>query len=65
VRGLDHEGRETARKTRKVGRAPFVRFVVQVLWRLPESVAWRLAAQLWGLTDAELREIQESLAERG
>jgi hypothetical protein len=44
---------------------PFVRFVVQVLWRLPESVAWRLAAQLWGLTDAELREIQESLAERG
>jgi hypothetical protein len=25
----------------------------------------RLAAQLWGLTEAELREIQESLAELG
>lgn len=30
-----------------------------------ESEIDRLAAQLWGLSDAELREIQESLAELG
>jgi len=30
-----------------------------------EAEVDRLAARLWGLTDAELREIQESLAELG
>ena len=30
-----------------------------------EAKVDRLAAQLWGVTDAELREIQESLVELG
>ena len=34
------------------------------VWEVEAEVD-RLAARLWGLTDAELREIQESLAELG